>query len=315
MAHSIDAQVNTDPFPAPDVPWTQSILMAPLAVMLRLMASLPAPIRRGAADLLALFAHKVVRYRRRIVRQNIADSYPQLDYDRRLRIEKDFYRNLADYFFQTVRLAYASKADVDRHVIFEGLDDMAASIDRGHDIVLYTSHFGNWEYIPSLAYHMPPGHEDVIYAHVNRPLKNLWFNRFFHRLRSRFNVSIPMKQTARAMIGWRREGRHFIVGFLSDQKPGRYTRSETVDFLGRPTPFIAGTEDLARKLNCAVFYTDVVKLKRDRFLVRMVKMTENAASAPQGVLTAEYAAMLSQSINRNPASYLWSHNKWRLPKK
>lgn len=303
-----------DPYPAGAVPFGQRLAMAPLGALLWLLAYAPQWITRGAAGMLAFVAHRVVRYRQRIVRRNLADCFPQLDGRQRAGIEHDFYRNLADCFFQTVRLAHISPRRLAEHVSFKGLDSLTAEIDRGRDVVLYTSHFGNWEYITSLGLHMP-GHGHVVYAHVARPLKNRWFNRFFHRLRSRFNVSVPMRRTARAMIGWRRARQPFIIGFLSDQKPGHNTRWETVEFLGRPTPFIAGTEELARKMHCAVFYTDMRRLGRDRFEVGLVRMADDAAALPPGTLTAEYARRLTESIRRDPASYLWSHNRWRLPKK
>lgn len=304
-----------DPYPAEKVPMSQRILLWPFALWLRLTALLPPFLNRMNANLLAWMARSVVRYRRRIVRQNIADCFPDLTEEERRKIEKDFYRNLADYFFQTVTIAFATEKRLKKHITFSGLDGVARTMDSGKDIVLYTSHSGNWEYIPLLALFMPPGHDEAIYAHVNRPLKNLWFNRLFHRLRSRFNTSVPMRQTARAMIGWRREGQRFIIGFLSDQKPGRYTRSTEVNFLGRCTPFIEGTEELARKLHTAVYYTDMRRTGRDRFHVNLVKMCDDASAMPQGALTAEYARLLTDSIRRDPASYLWSHNRWRLPKK
>ena len=303
-----------DPYPAERVPWGMRMAMAPLAAALWCVAYSPEWVTRLMSRGLAFLAGDVVRYRRRIVRRNIADCFPAMPEAGRRDVERGFYRNLADYFFQTVRLAHISERRLRRHIRFTGTGALAECFDRGQDVVLYTSHFGNWEYITSLALYMPE-YGDVVFAHVNRPLKNLWFNRFFHRLRSRFNVSVPMRQTARAMMGWRREGQRFIIGFLSDQKPGRYTRSATVDFLGRPTPFIEGTEELARKLHTAVFYTDVHRTGRDSFEVRLVKMADDAAAMPPGELTVAYARILSRSIRRDPASYLWSHNRWRLPKK
>lgn len=287
--------------------------MAPPAATIRVLSWAPAAIGAVLADVLAFFAADVLRYRRRIVRQNIADCFPHLTPRQRRGIVRQFYRNLADYFFQTIRLAHLSQRKILKHISFKGLDQLASTFDSGQDVMLYTSHFGNWEYIPVVAACMP-SYEHVVFAHVARPLKNLWFNRFFHRLRSRFNVSVPMRRTARAMIGWRREGKQFIIGCLSDQKPGHNTRVETVDFLGRPTPFIAGTEDLARKFKCAVYYTDVRRLSRNRFEVTLVPMAADASLTQPGALTKLYAKLLTESIRRQPASYLWSHNRWRLPK-
>lgn len=303
--------VGGDPFGCAEVPAGQRILFAPLGWLLCLLAHLPTFISRGLADGLALLAGRVVKYRRRLVRRNIADCFPDMSEKERGKIEKGFYRNLADYFFQTIRIAWRSPRHLSRHITFSGLEALHREFERGRDIVLYTSHFGNWEYIPLVAMD-PQAPRQAVYAHVVRPLRQLWFNRFFHRLRSRFNTSVPMRQTARAMLSWRRSGQPYIIGFLSDQKPGHNTRWQDVDFLGRTTPFIGGTEDLARKLRTAVYYTDVRRTGRDRFHLELVKMADDASATPQGFLTAEYARLLTETIRRDPASYLWSHNRWRL---
>lgn len=303
-----------DPYGCATVPLWQRMAYAPAGWLLRMAAALPAPLCHGMADGLAWLARSVVRYRRRVVRRNLADCFPASSAQWRQEVEKGFYRNLADYVFQTAGIAFLNQKRLMRHISFSGLEEVAATLSDGRDIVLYTSHFGNWEYIPLMAAAMPKERDGMVFAHVVRPLKNLWFNSFFHRLRSRFNTSVPQKQTARAMIGWRRCGQRFIIGFLSDQKPGRYTQSTEVDFLNRRTPFIEGTEVLAAKLHTAVFYTDVHREGRDRIRVDLVKMADDAAALPPGALTADYARRLTDSIRRDPAAYLWSHNRWRLKK-
>lgn len=312
-SHKKFEPVGGDPYGCAPVPLRQRILYAPFGLLLAGLALLPAFLSRGLADVFAFIARYVVRYRRGVVRRNLADSLPELTDKERRYIERRFYRNLADYFFQVLRIAIRSPHSLGRHITFHGVDALRQEVEQGRDVVLYTSHFGNWEYIPlmALATQAPAR---VVYAHVVRPLKNLWFNRFFHRLRSRFNTSVPQRQVARAMIGWRRVGQPFIIGFLSDQKPGRYTQSVVVDFLGRPTPFIEGAEVLARKLHTAVYYTDFRRIGRDRFQMHLIKVADDASALAEGELTAEYARLLTESIRRDPASYLWSHNRWRIKK-
>ncbi len=300
-------------YPVDRPPLKQRIMLAPLGRLLSLMARLPARATHLPADALAWLAHNIVKYRRRIVRRNLADTFPHLTEAERLHIEKQFYRNLADYIFQTVALTHISDSEIRRRMTVINPEVISDTLDSGRDIVLYTSHFGNWEYITSLP-QWTRTKEHVLYSHVVRPLKNPWFDYYFHRLRTRYNVSVPMRSIARAMAGWRRDNQRFIIGFLSDQKPGHYTRQITVEFLGRQTPFIAGTEDLARHFHAAVFYTDVRHRDRDTYTMEFIPMAEDAASLPAGQLTADYARLLTQSIHRDPAAYLWSHNRWRLKK-
>lgn len=285
----------------------------PLRALLWAAARLPEPVARAAADVTAFTARSLIRYRRRIVRRNLRDCFPDMSGADLKHTEKMFYRFLADYFFETIALPALSEAQISRRIEFQGLDLLAALIGQRRDIVLYTSHYGNWEYVTALAASMRDLEPvPVIYSHVYRHLKSRFFNNYFLKIRSRFNVSVEMKSVMRTLVGWRRDDRHFIMGFLSDQKPGGHTRPVTVDFLHRPTPFIEGTEILARKMGCAVVYADMHCQTRGHYKVVFRLMTRDASSSEPGWLTARYAALLSESIRRNPPFYLWSHNRWRL---
>ena len=46
-------------------------------------------------------------------------------------------------------------------------------------------------------------------------------------------------------------------------------------------------------------------------MARFVLMTEHAASQPEGELTRSYFRNLEMSIRRQPAFYLWTHNRWK----
>lgn len=288
---------------------------SPMRAMLWIAARLPEPLAHALADGLGFVAHTVVRYRRKIVRRNLQDCFPEMTRRELLHTEKQFYRYLADYFFETIALSALSNRQIARRIEFDGMPFLAELFATGRDVVLYTAHYGNWEYVTALAAAMERVDAGpIIYSHVYRHLKNRFFNDYFLHIRSRFNKSVEMKAVLRTIVGWRKAGRQFIMGFLSDQKPGRHTRPLTVDFLGRPTPFIEGTEELARKLGCAVVYADMYRVARGRYRVVFRLMSHDASAEPPGVLTARYAALLTETIRRNPPFYLWSHNRWRLKK-
>lgn len=286
-----------------------------IRALLWVAARLPESLAHALADVLAFVARSVVRYRRKIVRRNLQDCFPGMTRRELINTEKQFYRYLADYFFETIALSALSKRQIARRIEFANMPLLAELFATGRDVVLYTAHYGNWEYVTALAAAMESvDPRPIIYSHVYRHLKNRFFNDYFLHIRSRFNESVEMKSVLRTIVRWRKAGRQFIMGFLSDQKPGHHTRHLTVDFLGRPTPFIEGTEELARKLGCAVIYADMHRIARGRYRVEFRLMSHNASAEPPGALTARYAALLTETIRRNPPFYLWSHNRWRLKK-
>lgn len=292
---------------------TQKIIYAPLGVSLWLMSKLPLPALYIIADFISFVAHRLVRYRLKVVRHNIADCFPDLNTKSHRQIENDFYKHLANYFVETVKLPGMSKKEMMRRMKFENtrlIDDL---FRQGKSIIIYTSHFGNWEWITSMAEWCQT--KNAVYAHVYKPLSNKWFDRYFLRIRGIYNHSIPMNKVLRQLVEWRKEGILSITGFLSDQRPRRTTEKVEVDFLGRPTEFIAGTEEIARKFKMPVLFFDTRCIKRGYYSSHITLITEDASTTNFGDITKEYAQLLEKSITETPGAYLWSHNRWGLNKK
>ena len=68
------------------------------------LSVLPLRVLYIFSDFLAWLAHSVVKYRVKVVRENLASAFPEKTEEERRKIEKEFYRFLGDYFFETVKL-------------------------------------------------------------------------------------------------------------------------------------------------------------------------------------------------------------------
>lgn len=294
------------------LPLKQRILYAPVGAGLWLLSRLPFRVLYLFADILAFLARDVVRYRRNLVRRNIRDSFPEKSEAGLLAIERGFYSHLADYFVETVKFPAMSHKQLKKRMVFRNTRIIEEAFSQGSSIVIYTSHFGNWEWITSLP--LWCAGEDAVYAHVYRTLKNRWFDDYFLRVRSIWNESIEMKSVLRRFVEWKKTGQLFITGFLSDQKPDLGGRRVVVDFLSRPTEFIAGTAELAAKFGTKVMYFDTEIMRRGYYQATIRLLSENASRDGVDEITRSYARMLENTILRHPEAYLWSHNKWRLPK-
>lgn len=289
------------------------LAFAPVGLLLSLLSRCPFCILYLLADILTFLVRDVVRYRRKLVHANVRDCFPELSESERLSIERGFYRHLADYFFETVKFKTISDAALRHRMTFDNTGIIDETLTGGRDIVIYTSHFGNWEWITSMGLWCKTA-DSAKYCHVYRPLKQKWFDRWFLQLRTRFNVSIPMHNVFRQLLLWRREQKHWICGFLSDQKPSHAGKVYTVPFMGRQTPFIGGTEELACKLSAVVMYFDTEVVSRGKYKSTIRLLTDKPRELEPGELTRRYAAALEQQIRRCPQAYLWSHNRWRLHK-
>lgn len=285
----------------------------PLGWLLHGMARLPFRALYAISDVLFVVVYHIARYRRDVVKDNIARSFPDKPQDEQKRIIRQFYRHFTDYFVETIKLAHVSDNEMRRRMKFVGTEMIDRYFDEGRSIAMYFSHCGNWEWAPSITLwtrHKPS--EGTVFAQVYRPLTNPWFDAYFLKLRSRFgSISYDKRLVFRDLLRLRRDGKLSITGFMSDQKPSHNDTVHVLKFLNHPTAIITGTETIVRKLDLVAIYWDMEKLSRGHYRITARLITDNAASMPQFAITDAYTRMLEATILRQPSIWLWSHRRWK----
>ena len=153
------------------------------------------------------------------------------------------------------------------------------AFDNGQSIVLYASHYGNWEWITSVTLWFDSKRQSGnVQGQVYHPLENGWWDSFFLKLRQRFGTKcIGWKSILREMISCERESRHLGIGFITDQHTLSNDEGHVLDFLNHPTAFITGAEAIGRKLHCQAAYFDVRKLKRGHYECTLVPLSTDIA--------------------------------------
>ncbi|MDE6487453.1 MAG: lysophospholipid acyltransferase family protein [Muribaculaceae bacterium] len=278
-------------------------------------ARLPMGVLYAFSDIGYLLLRYVVRYRLRTVRANLAASFPDKSRSELRRIERGFYRHFADNAVESVKMLHISADEMRRRMRFENVELIDRLFGEGRDIVAYFSHCGNWEWATSVALNTRTrSGSEADYGFVYRPLKEKLFDAMMLEIRTRFGASAYPKATVfRELIRLRRSGKRFITGFMSDQKPSHGDPTQVLMFLNHPTAMITGTETVARKLDTAVIYWDMRRERRGYYVIDCKLVAPSAAAEKQGRVTAEYARLLQQTIERQPSMWLWTHKRWKNP--
>lgn len=282
-----------------------------LSGLVRIGSALPFPVLYALSDMVFIVIFYVVRYRRKLVNKNLRNSFPSLSDSERLKIEREFYRNFADYIFETVKYYRASYKTLSRRMEFENMELIERHFAEGRSIVAYFSHCGNWEWVTIMGERFR-GRRDVQLAEVYRPLRNRSMDALMLRIRTRFNTACFPKATVfRELVRLKRDGVLTCTGFMSDQKPSHGDRLHVVEFLNQPTAVITGTETVARKMKAAVVYFDMTKTGRGHYRLNVIPMADDASLTPEFALTDRYVNLLQANILRQPSIWLWTHNRWK----
>ena len=243
------------------------------------------------------------------MRKNIQESFPEKDADEQLAIERGFYHWFCDYLAESVKLLTMSRSQMRRRMVFKGTDVVDEVVRNGQSCAVYLGHYCNWEWITSLPLWVTPEAQCGQIYHV---LENQEFDKLFLKLRQRWGaVCIPMAETLRRLIQYRQANQPVVIGYIGDQVPFWNNIHHWCQFLNHDTPVLTGTERLARQTGQAAFYLDVRRLRRGYYEAVFKLITREPKQLAEFELTDIYFRMLEESIRRDPACYLWSHNRWK----
>lgn len=284
------------------------IVYSLLFLMWFLLSLLPLWVLYRLSDLLYFPLYYIVRYRRRIVRKNLLESFPEKKMEEIILIEKNFFRYFCDYIMETIKLFTMSKKQMRKRMTFGGIEALNKILQE-RDCILYLGHYCNWEWISSIPLHLK---SDVLPGQIYHKLENESFDNLFLRMRSRFGaVNIEMLSALRNLVRLKKENKRFIIGFISDQSPNWDYINLWTDFLNHQSSFFVGAENMAKKVNAAVWYLDLKRVKRGYYHADFRLMTNSPKDYPDYEVTVDYANRLEQTIRRAPQYWLWSHNRWK----
>ncbi|MBN9303563.1 lysophospholipid acyltransferase family protein, partial [Dysgonomonas mossii] len=126
------------------------ILYYILYIWMYLHALLPFRALYILSDFLYFLVYKVIRYRLKVVRINLKNSFPEKT-DKELHvIEKEFYHHFCDYFVETLKLLHISDEEMQKRMVFENMDIVKDLMKDGNSALMFLGHYGNWEWVPSI---------------------------------------------------------------------------------------------------------------------------------------------------------------------
>ena len=291
------------------------ILIYLLYAFLWLLAWLPLGVLYILADILFVLVYYVVRYRRKVVRDNLQNSFPDKPGNEILRIERKFYLHFCDYIVETIKLIHISKKTMRKRFKLKNLHIVDDFYKKNQSIILCLGHYGNWEWITfAKAAQENHAHEYKAYS-VYHPLRNKAFDELILNLRSKSgSVLVPQRKVMRTIVELKRNNTPGVFCFIADHRP----QSEPafwMDWLNQDTAPIVGPEKLAQQTGYPVLYIDIQKPKRGYYTGELIVMTEDVRSLPEFELTRQYMHLMEKTILRNHAYWLWTHKRWKRKRK
>lgn len=286
-----------------------------MRLLIRIFSLLPLSVLYMISDIILYpLVYYVARYRLKVVRKNLRNSFPDKSHDELKNIEKKFYHHFADLIVEVVYGYRVGDEEMRERVVFENVDLVEHLASKTHGVIAYLGHMGNWEWLVDLNKRFV--NPAMVEYNVYRQLKNPASDKMMLELRSkRGGECIEKKQLLRKLVALRRSEHPFVVGMLSDQKPSKRSSYAWTQFLNQETAFLDGSEVLAHKFGFSAVYAHIWSPKRGYYRIRFEQITDDPELMQPEEMTKRYAELLEQNIYAQPEQWLWTHNRWKWGRK
>ncbi len=272
------------------------------------ISKLPYRLFYGLSDFVFLWVYYVVRYRKKIVYKNLKLAFPDKPEQEIRRIRKDFFHHFCDIFLEMAKTISISEEELKARFVLKNPEEMKRIEALGKSYIILLGHYNSYEWVTALTLQ---GMQYKAYG-IYKRIRNRSFDKLIHDSRARFGTDMLDKNDViRQMIRDKQSGTRAAYGMIADQAPKQGKTKYWRDFFGHRVPVFIGSEVAAKKLDLAVTYLSIEKIKRGYYEAEFVPITDNPGAVEDYGITDTYIELLEDQICRHPAYYLWTHKRFK----
>src|ERR1700741_447132 len=114
-------------------------------IVLKPLSFLPLNILYILSDFLYLVLYKTSKYRKKVVRANLLNSFPEKSIKEIENIEQKFYSHFCDLVVESIRLFSISEKELARRNTIVNAEILDQFFEKGKSIIVVAGHYNNWE--------------------------------------------------------------------------------------------------------------------------------------------------------------------------
>jgi len=272
-----------------------------------LISILPFRLLYLFSDGIYILIYHIIGYRKKTVKENLHLVFPDKSNKEIKTITKTFYHHLCDMIVESIKSMTISEAEMKKRFVIKNVDQILELEKENKSIVLMCGHYASWEWIFILQRHI--NHKG--YA-IYKRLANKYFDALVKRIRAKYNsYLITTKETFTVLMAAKKKGELTINGFAADQSPKHDKAFHWQEFMNIKVPVHTGAELLAKKLDMAVVFLKVKKLKRGYYEATIETITKTPREYKDYDITDIFLKRLEAQIYEAPEYYLWTHKRWK----
>tara|TARA_B100000963_G_scaffold17288_1_gene13236 strand:- start:6633 stop:7496 length:864 start_codon:yes stop_codon:yes gene_type:complete len=242
---------------------------------------------------------------KKIIRDNIKNFKPEIKEDEVNHIVKKMWGNYGRILAEYVYISAFRKRRLDNYLKIQGLENLEKIKNSGKPTVFISGHFNNFELMAMII-----EREGVELSAVYRPLNNKFLNILMEYLRKNY---ICKNQIKKGLKGVREALKYFKNGkslaIMIDQRVSEGIISK---LFGKSALTTTIPAQFVKKFDCVI---QPVYIQRNDgiyfevFFDEYISFDKNESIEN---ITQKLNHWLEEKIKKNPAQWIWSHNRWKL---
>lgn len=272
-----------------------------------IISILPFRVFYWLSDFVYFIVYYIIGYRKKIVRYNLSIALPSLSEEKRLEIEKKFYRHMCDMFLEMIKTMSISSKEMNKRFVVTNIELLKEYENKGRSIILLASHYASWEWLLSI-------NENTSFKcyGVYKKINNKYYDSKIRAIRSKFKSELVTTHKTIALINENENnGIMSLYGLASDQSPQVHKTFHWQNFMGIEVPVHTGAEMLAKKYDIEVVFAKVKKVKRGYYEATFIPISDSPKAIPDYEITDAYLKVVEQQILEAPEFYFWTHKRWK----
>lgn len=271
------------------------------------LSILPMRLLYFISDIVFVLVYHIIGYRKKVVRANLALAFPEKTSEEHKKISKKFYHHLCDMILESIKSLSISEAALKKRFVYTNVEVIHALEEKNRSIILMLGHYASWEWVFILQKFV--NHKG--YA-IYKRIENKYFDRLVKKIRAKYDTQlITTKESIHKLGAAKLRGELTINGFAADQSAKHWKTKHWKEFMGVKVPILTGGEMMAKKLDMAVVFLAVKKVKRGHYVATFKTIAEEPREIPDFQITDRFLELVEEQIKEEPAYYLWTHKRWK----
>lgn len=278
------------------------------AKILSALSRLPMSVLHVLATCLGFVAHRVLKYRRQVIRLNIEQSFPNRPTAWHRNVERNYYKHFADITMESIKNFSISNEEAMDRMQHQHVELFKPFFHSNRSVLIAGGHLNNWELYAVTASQNLDHDVMAVYKKLSDPK----MDEAVRSSRERFGLEMVRTVDSQAWMKTHMgQGKPKAVVMGFDQSPADPKKSWWNEFLSQETAWYFGLEKWAHEFNLPVIYGHIYKVGRGKYRTEYELITDDPKSLPSGEILRRCIRSLEIDIQNHPDEWLWSHKRWK----